>query len=203
VTPFGGREGRFSTNPICIAVPGTDANPPVVLDMATSRIALGKVRVAYNSGKPVIPGALVDSKGRPTDDPGVIYSEPHGAVLPFGEHKGYGLAMICELLAGAIGGAGVIRSATMPEKGILNGWLTFVLDPARLEAGPMLAAETDALIAWVRSTPPADPAAPVLIAGEPERIARERRLRDGIEVDPTSWGLIRSHAAALGVNIVL
>lgn len=199
VAPYGGKEGRFSTNPICIAVPGTTTNPPVILDMATSRIALGKVRVAYNEGKQVISGALIDADGAPTDDPSVIYNAPHGAVLPFGEHKGYGLALICELLAGAIGGAGVIQSATMPDKGILNGWLTFVLDPSRLAAQSFIDAEIDALTEWVRSAPAADPAKPVLLAGDPERISRERREQDGIEIDPTTWSQIEAAAQALGL----
>ncbi|HEY0420266.1 MAG TPA: Ldh family oxidoreductase, partial [Acetobacteraceae bacterium] len=174
-----------------------------VLDMATSRIALGKVRVAYNQGKPVIPGALIDADGDPTTNPAVIYNEPVGAVLPFGEHKGYGLALICELLAGAVGGAGTIQSMTPPDRGIVNGWLTFVLDPARLTAGPFIQQETDALIAWAKSAAPADPEAPVLVAGEPERIARAKRRAEGIEVDDTTWGQIREVANALGVNIEL
>jgi uncharacterized oxidoreductase len=203
VTPFRGKEGRFSTNPICIAVPGTASNPPVILDMATSRIALGKVRVAYNEGRQVISGALVDAEGTPTDEPGVIYNAPHGAVLPFGEHKGYGLALICELLAGAIGGAGVVRSADMPERGILNGWLTFVLDPTRLAAQSFIEDEVDALLAWVRSAAPTDPDLPVLIAGEPERIARAARERDGIEIDATTWSQIEAAAQGLGINLPL
>src|SRR5271166_4358947 len=91
VTPFRGREGRFSTNPVCIAVPGTKTTPPIILDMATSRIALGKVRVAHNEGKRVVAGALIGSDGTMTTDPGIIYGGdgPTGAVLPFGEHKGY------------------------------------------------------------------------------------------------------------------
>jgi uncharacterized oxidoreductase len=203
VTPFRGKEGRFSTNPICIAVPGTDTNPPVILDMATSRIALGKVRVAYNEGRQVISGALVDADGHPTQQPGVIYNAPHGAVLPFGEHKGYGLALICEILAGAIGGAGVIKSASMPERGILNGWLTFVLDPTRLASQSFIEEEIDALLEWTRSAAPADPDLPVLIAGEPERISRAARERDGIEIDATTWGQIEEAAAGLGINLPL
>src|SRR5215469_7186073 len=69
VAPFRGREGRLSTNPVCIAVPGTGTTPPVVLDMATSRIALGKVRVAYNEGHEVVANALIDAEGKPTRDP--------------------------------------------------------------------------------------------------------------------------------------
>ncbi len=105
VAPFRGREGRFLTNPVCIAIPGTDNNEPILLDFATSRVALGKVRVAHNAGKPMLDGALLDHAGQPTTDPSVMYTEPRGVVLPFGEHKGSGLALVCELLAGAIVGS--------------------------------------------------------------------------------------------------
>ena len=97
VAPFRGREGRFLTNPVCIAIPGTDNNEPILLDFATSRVALGKVRVAHNAGKPMLDGALLDHAGEPTTDPSVMYTEPRGVVLPFGEHKGSGLALVCEL----------------------------------------------------------------------------------------------------------
>jgi uncharacterized oxidoreductase len=201
VAPYGGREPRFSTNPICIAMPGTAGNPPVILDMATSRIALGKVRVAYNQGKTVVAGALRDHDGNPTTDPGVMYNPPFGAAQPFGEHKGYGLALICELLAGAVAGAGTVQSMSPPDRGIVNGWLTFVLDPTRLTAGPFIAQETDALIAWAKSSAAIDPSMPVLVAGEPERIARAKRRAEGVDVDDTTWGQIREAATALGVNI--
>src|ERR1700744_5411310 len=102
VAPFRGREGRFLTNPVCIAIPGTASNEPILLDFATSRVALGKVRVASNSKKPMIDGALLDHAAKPTTNPAVMYTEPKGVVLPFGEHKGSGLALVCELLAGAI-----------------------------------------------------------------------------------------------------
>ena len=203
VAPFRGREGRFSTNPVCIAVPGTTTTPPIILDMATSRIALGKVRVAHNEGKEVVAGALVDAAGRPTTDPGVIYrgNEPEGAVLPFGEHKGYGLALICEILGAAVTGAGTIQPANPRDRGIQNGMLSFVLDPARLAARPFIEAEIDAFIAWTKSAPPADPALPVLVPGEPERIARAARSASGIIIDATTWRHIAEAAAGVGVTV--
>src|SRR5579862_1959694 len=163
VTPFRGREGRLSTNPICVAVPGTKDTPPVVLDMATSRIAIGKVRVAYNKGKPVVDGALISADGKPTTDPSVLYKEPYGAVQPFGEHKGYALALIAELLAGAVVGAGTIQPANPRNRGILNGMLTVVIDPARMASADFLRTEVDALIAYMKATRAADPALPVLV----------------------------------------
>src|SRR5260370_30673135 len=121
VAPFRGREGRFLTNPVCIAIPGTDNNAPILLDFATSRVALGKVRVAHNAGKPMLDGALLDHKGQPTTDPSVMYSEPRGVVLPFSEHKGSGLALVCGLLAGAIVGSARAATATPPHRSLITG----------------------------------------------------------------------------------
>jgi len=203
VTPFRGREGRLSTNPICIAVPGTGRTPPVVLDMATSRIALGKVRVAHNEGRDVIAGALIGPDGKPTNDPSVIYEKPFGAVLPFGEHKGYGLALIAELLAGAVVGDGTIQSETSRSRGIVNGMLTVAIDPERLSSRAFIEAEVDAIVAYLKATTPADPALPVLVPGEPERIARAQRMRDGIEVDRTTWHEILAAAESIGAQLEL
>src|SRR6201986_4262802 len=86
VAPFRGREGRFLTNPVCVAIPGTGTNEPILLDFATSRVAMGKVRVAHNAGKKMLDGALLDHDGHPTINPSVMYTEPRGVLLPFGEH---------------------------------------------------------------------------------------------------------------------
>jgi uncharacterized oxidoreductase len=203
VAPFRGKHGRYTTNPICIAVPGTATTKPVILDFATSVIALGKVRVAYNDKRPVVAGALIDHEGRPTTNPGVMYEEPIGAALPFGEHKGSGLALICDLLAGAVAGAGVMPGETPPDHGIVNGWLTIVLDPARLAAMPFVQAEIDKMVAFVKSSPPIDPELPVLVAGEPERIARAKRSAEGVYVDDETWAQLVEAGRSLGVNIDL
>jgi uncharacterized oxidoreductase len=201
VAPFRGREGRFLTNPVCVAIPGTERNPPILLDFATSRVAMGKVRVAHNAGKPMIPDALLDHAGRPTTDPSVMYSEPRGVVLPFGEHKGSGLALICEILAGAIVGSATVQSMTPPERGIINGMLTIVIDPGRLSDRAAIAAEVDGMIAWVKSAAPADPDLPVLVAGEPERIARAARMANGIEIDETTWSQLVAIAAKYQIPV--
>src|SRR3954447_5309434 len=201
VAPFRGREGRFLTNPVCIAIPGTDNNEPILLDFATSRVALGKVRVAHNAGKPMLDGALLDHAGRPTTDPSVMYTEPRGVVLPFGEHKGSGLALVCELLAGAIVGSTSVTSSTPPERGIINGMLSIVIDPARLSTRDSMLAEIDAMIGWVKSAQPADPDLPVLVAGDPERIARAERLAKGIEIDDTTWGQLAAIAERYQIRV--
>src|SRR3954469_5256023 len=201
VTPFRGREGRFLTNPVCIAIPGTDNNEPILLDFATSRVALGKVRVAHNAGKPMLDGALLDHAGRPTTDPSVMYTEPRGVVLPFGEHKGSGLALVCELLAGAIVGSTSVSTMTPPERGILNGMLSIVIDPARLNTRDSMMAEIDAMIGWVKSAAPSDPELPVLVAGEPEQIAKAERMKNGVYVDDETWSQLSAIAERYQISI--
>src|SRR5437763_6308779 len=104
VAPWRGSDARFGTNPVCIAMPGPSPERPIILDMATSRIAMGKVRVARNKGEQIAPGILLDADGQPTTDPQAMYRRPRGSLLTFGEHKGYGLAFICEMLGGALTG---------------------------------------------------------------------------------------------------
>jgi uncharacterized oxidoreductase len=201
VAPFRGREGRFLTNPVCIAIPGTASTEPILLDFATSRVAMGKVRVAHNSRKPMIEGALLDHAGKATTDPSVMYTEPRGAVLPFGEHKGSGLALVCELLAGAIVGSTSVSTETPPERGILNGMLSIVIDPARLSTRDSMMAEIDAMISFVKSARPADPDLPVLVAGEPERIARAERMANGIPVDDETWAQLSAIAERYQIRL--
>jgi uncharacterized oxidoreductase len=207
VAPFRGTDARFVTNPVCIALPGTDRHPPLLLDMATSAIAMGKVRVARNLRQPVQAGILIDQTGQPTCDPNVMYTEPHGALLPFGGHKGYALAVVTELLAGALSGGPTIQPGNPRLGGVINNMFTIVVDPARLAGVDWLRREIDGFVDYVKGSPPADPSAPVLVPGDPERLARQARAASGIDVDPTTWeeilqagesvGLARADAQAL------
>lgn len=197
VAPWGGREGRFATNPVCIAMPGSARHPRFVLDFATSRIAMGKVRVANNAGQPVVEGALLDAAGAPTTDPGVMYRAPRGVLLPFGEHKGYGLALACDILAGIVGGAGTIQPGNPRDRGIVNGMLSIVIDPARFGGGGE--AEYDALMDHVLGCAPAAADGRVMMAGDPERATRVVRLRDGIPVDDGTWQALTTLAADLAI----
>jgi uncharacterized oxidoreductase len=200
VAPFGGRDARFSTNPICVAVPGTDSTEPVVLDMATSRIAFGKVKVAHNAGKRVPEGSLIDADGEPTDDPKAMFSEPRGALLPVGEHKGYGLALICDLLGGVLTGGGTMQPENPRSGGIVNNMLTVIIDPVRLVDQAWLNAELDAVVAYMKSSRPAKSGRPVLVAGDPERNARSERQRNGIPMNDTTWEEILQAAQQVGMG---
>ena len=178
-----------------------DAAAPVILDFAASQVALGKVRVAYKAGNQMEDGILIDQRGRPTRDPAVIYEEPLGAVMPMGRHKGSGLAMICSLLGGALSGGGTIQPGTSRERGIVNGMFCVTFDPARLIGIEAFREEAMAFVGHVKRSPPADPASPVLIAGDPERLHRAKALVEGIELDEGSWQDISDAAAGLGVAV--
>jgi uncharacterized oxidoreductase len=194
VAPFGGMTGRFGTDPVCITFPG---DPPVVLDFATSRVAAGKLRVALNEGKTLPPGHLIDAQGQEATDPAVFFRE-NGAMLTFGEHKGSGLALACELLAGVLTGGGAMQQG-IPNHGVKNGMFSIVLDPARFGDTAWMTREREALIGWVKSSPPRPGVEEVLIAGEPERKSRARRLKDGIPIDATTWNELVAAARQAGV----
>jgi uncharacterized oxidoreductase len=188
--PFGGMVGRFGTDPICItfpgkAGPGKAGTPPVVLDFATSRVAAGKLRVALNEGKTLPPGYLIDAQGNEATDPAVFYKQG-GSMLPFGEHKGSGLALVCELLAGVLTGGGAMMDG-IPNHGVKNGMFSIVVDPARFGDTGWMEREMEAHLAWVKSSPPRPGVEEVLIAGEPERKSRAKRLKDGVPVDANTW----------------
>jgi len=184
VAPFNGSDGRFVTNPFCVGIP-VAGEAPVVLDFATSRIAVGKVRVAMLKGEKVRPGTLLDAEGHPSTDPGVLFAEPHGALLPFGEHKGYGLAVVCEILGGALAGGLTLHEPPSPHA-IINNMLSFVVDPERLGTAKRLAEEARAFAAWVQASPPR-PGREVMLPGEPERRHRADRSVNGIPIDANSW----------------
>ncbi len=196
VAPFGGRDARFVTNPFCVGIPMPDGEP-ILLDFATSRIAMGKVRVALNKGEPVGPDTLLDANGEPSTDPGVIFGEPAGALLPFGEHKGYGMAVVCEILGGALAG-GMTLHERPTNRAIINNMLTFIVDPRRLGTAERLAREATAFAEWVRASPPLAGVERVRLAGEPEREWRKARA-EAIPVDATTWRQIVAAGEQLGL----
>jgi hydroxycarboxylate dehydrogenase B len=197
VAPFGGMAGRFGTDPICISFPAKDGKPPVVLDFATSRVAAGKLRVAANEGKQLPPGYLIDAQGHEATDPQVFFKQ-NGAMLPFGEHKGSGLALACELLAGVLTGGGVMQDK-IPNNGVKNGMFSIVLDPARFGDTGWMDREMTSLIGWIKSAPPRPGVEEVMVAGEPERKSRAKRLKDGIPVDANTWKELVAAAQQVGV----
>ena len=205
VAPFGGADGRFGTNPCCIGMPLV-GREPFILDFATSRVAQGKMRVAYNEGRQMASGYLIDQNGHPTTDPGVVVvpqkgspgGNMFGAMLTFGEHKGFGLAVACELLGGALTGGGTMHRPGDARRAVLNGMLTILIDPKRMGTQAAFESEAVAFIDWVRQGPVAPGVDAVLTAGEPERAARREREIEGIVLDDQTWGEIEQAALKVG-----
>ena len=167
--------------------------------MATSRIALGKARVAMVKGERVAEGMLYDPEGVPTTDPSAMFREPSGALVPFGEHKGSGLALMCELLAGGLSGGGTIQPENPRGPGIYNHMFAVVVDPDRLIDRAWLAREIDALVAYVKSARRAPGVDEILVAGDPERRQRTERRANGIPLAEGAWRGIVAAAAGVGV----
>ena len=196
VAPFAGADRRFGTNPVCIGIP-LPGEPPFVLDMATSAVAQGKLRVAHNKKAKIPRGWLIDDNGNPTEDPRWGVVAPLGAMLTFGEHKGYGLAVACELLGGALSGGGVTDYDNKTQRRVLNGMISVVIDPTRLGTQQAFKKDAKSFLAWLRSSRPAPGHDRVRIAGEPEREYRATREREGIPVDGETWSEIRAAAVKL------
>jgi uncharacterized oxidoreductase len=200
VAPFGGYDARYSTNPFCTALPATPGNPMLVLDMATSRIAQGKVRVAHYKGVPVAEGALVGADGEPTTDAGVMFNEPKGAILSFGEHKGYGLALLCEIMAGALTGGGTARPEQHRQDTIRNHMLAILIDPDGFRQSIPFHEEIDLLTEWVKSSRKQTGIDEIMVPGDPERKNTAARLAQGIEIDDNTWNEIVQCGLKLGMN---
>src|SRR5436305_5957701 len=199
VAPWGGSDGRLATNPISIATPGPER--PLLLDITTSVVAEGKVRLKRNAGQPVPAGWLVDSRGEPTTDPQDLYNAPRGAILPFGGiagHKGYGLSVMIDVLAGALSGAGCSQ-ADAPRLG--NAMFLNVIDIEQFLPLEAFKRHVAVLIEHVRASPPAPGFDEVLMPGEVEAREEERRRRDGIAIDDETWRQLEATARELGVAL--
>lgn len=212
VAPFGGVNRRMATNPVCIGVPCGD-RPPVVLDFATSVVAEGKALVAFNGGPALPEGSLINGDGQLTNDPTALYGEVEpgkmpsgisgaGALRAMGEHKGSGLSIMCELLAGALTGSGAAGPAVIP---FCNGMLSIYLSPSHLTNGEneQFHREVNDYIDWLKSARPAVGVDEVLAPGEPERRKRAKRLAEGIELPDDTWTSIVAAAASVGVHTTI
>lgn len=201
VAPFRGADARFGTNPVCIGFPGSETRPDFLLDMATSTISLGKVRVAAAKGHTVPPGTLLNEHGMPTIDPsGMAGFEIKGALTPMARHKGYGLAYACELLAGLLSGGGTIQPAHDRKDGILNSMTSVVINPAAFGDRAWMDEEIDAMAAYATQSPPMDWDSPVLVPGDPERAWRGKREREGIPLAEATIEGLNAKAASLGID---
>jgi uncharacterized oxidoreductase len=197
VAPWGGRERRLSANPIAIGIPRR-SGPPILLDISTSAIAEGRIRNMLHRGVPVPAGCIMDADGNPTTDAAQFYGPPAGALYPFGGHKGYGLSLATDILAGALSGGGCSRPDTTR---VANAFTAIVMAPELIRSSDAFEADVDGLIAWVKSSQLAPGFDEILAPGEPDARERARRERDGISLDETIWQQIGQVARKYGVAL--
>jgi len=220
VAPFGGAQARFLTNPFTAAIP-RNGQAPIIVDFATSAIAHCKVRVAYNKAVAVPDGCLIDAKGHPTNQPAVMFEADEqgafGSLLTFGGHKGYGLAVVCELLGAALIGGESIHPAHFPQQyAIWNNMLVILIDPTRLGQAGYFSEELGRFIQWLESAAlsedsemsPAQSSEAaaiaaslypgrVLLPGEPEVAMRLARAK-AIPIDDTTLAQLDRCASRIG-----
>ena len=207
VAPHGGTDRRFSTAPYCVGVP-RPGQDPLILDFATSIVAEGKVLVASQGGKKIPADALIGPDGKPGGDPHLLYgdytptgprdhSKGTGAIRAFGDHKGSGLAFMCELLGGSLSGNG----ATDPNRGrFANGMLSFYVDPKVLDPSGFFPRDVARYVSFVKSSKPTAAGADVLVPGEVESRTRAERLANGVPLpDDTSAAIVET-ARSVGLD---
>jgi len=195
VAPFGGSDRRLSTNPISIGIPVSDAEP-VILDVTTSTVAEGKLMVAVNKGERVPDGWIIDRDGKPTTDPRDFYDG--GALLTVGAHKGSGLSMVTDLLAGAVSTG---RSSDPDDPVLRNNMLSIYIAPHVYDPDGAVLREARRFVDWVKASPPMDPAQPVLAPGEVERRTRAERLARGVPIDDKTWSDLAEAGASVGLSM--
>jgi uncharacterized oxidoreductase len=198
VAPWGGRDGRLATNPISIACPGPER--PLLLDITTSVVAEGKVRLKRNAAQPAPAGWLINNQGEPTTNPADLYTEPRGAILPFGGivgHKGYGLAVMVDVLSGALSGAGCSQSGSAR---LGNAMFITVVDIERFLPLDEFKGHAAVLVRHLRGSPLAPGFSEILMPGEIEAREEERRRREGIDIDDETWRHLIAAARDLGID---
>ena len=199
VAPYGGSDRRLSANPIAAGAP-VPGRTPIILDIATSLVAEGKIQVARNRGQRLEPGWVTDGGGNPTTDPAAFYRNPPGAIFPIAGHKGSGLSIMCELLAGALTGGGSSHPDNKTAWRLVNNMMTICFDPAAFP-GADFATDVLRLSDWVKASPPIRPGGTVALPGEIETEVTAERSKNGIPLDPETLSQIAETARSLSVVV--
>ena len=192
VAPHGGVEGRLSTNPIACAVP-IEGHDPIVLDMSTSVVASGKIRIKQHRDEALPHGWLIDAQGESTTNADDFYDVPPAALLPFGgsvsEHKGFGLSIIVDILSGALTGAGCSKGE---DARVGNGLFVLVINVASFRGFPGFSAEIERFIRYLKSAKRATGIDTIRVPGERGWEEQRRREREGIPIDTETWSQIQA-----------
>ena len=209
IVPTRSSQAMFGTNPIAFAAPA-GKNPPFCLDMATSTVAIGKLKLAALHGKPLPRGWACDAGGNlTTDAPAAVAARlltPLGGTSELSSHKGYGLAAMVEILCAMLTGAWFAPTREQRHPGAKHfnvGHFFMALDPKAFRGEGEFEEELDDMIDALRAAKPLDPAQPVLVHGDPERAAMLERERNGIPVPQALLEQLRGIATGCGAEILI
>lgn len=215
MVPTFAAEPVMGTNPLAFAAPAR-RNAPFLLDMATTTVAAGRVKVHKLNHRPLPPGWVVDGRGEPVTDAEeafrYVYERPEGGITPLGGtrelggHKGYGLAVMVHILGGTLAGASFspIRNRTQKPSDPHNiGHFFLAIDPRAFRGEGEFEDDLDQVIDVLHNARPADPAQPVLVAGDPEMATRSERLQHGVPIPDDLMEQLRAVAKGAGVPFVL
>ena len=200
VAPWGGIDRRLSTNPMACAIP-TGRGDAMAIDLTTSVVAGGKIRAYRSRGEPLPEGWILDAEGNPSVEPNAYLEEPKGSLLPFGDiagHKGYGLSLLTDILAGAMCEAGCSRSSP-PDVG--NAFFMIVIDIEKFTPLADFEAHVTQLIDFVKASPIAPGFDEISIPGERSALTRRQRLANGIPLDDATWEHLLETAREVGVSV--
>jgi uncharacterized oxidoreductase len=196
VAPWGGMDGRLSTNPIAVGIPG-GAHGGIVFDFSTSAAAHGKIRQLLLQGESLPPGWLLDADGRPTQDPAAAFREPRGVLLPAAGHRGFSLSLAVEVLAGILSGGGCAGPSPGPEE--MNSVFILALDVTPFLPFKEFGRKVDGLAAHVKSARPVPGGEPVRIPGERGRADLSARARAGVSLPDSAWTQLEAVFTDLGM----
>lgn len=208
MAPTNGAQARLGTDPIAFAAPGKPGEP-FLLDMATTTVAAGKIRNKANEGLPTPQGWLVTRDGKPSTDPLEVskggFMTPLGGTPEGSSHKGYGLGAMVNILSSALSGACMVTDPMHTKKpGTMDiGHFMLAMDPGLFRDAADFRADVTAFCDTLRATRPADPARPVMVAGDPERRTAARRRETGIPVGPGLLAKVKEVALASGAEWIM
>jgi len=193
----GGTAPRISTNPIAIGVP--TGNGPLCLDISTSTVANGKIKVAHLAGTQCPEGWLQDADGNPSTDPAVRFTDPRGTILPMGGYKGFGLGLLLDILVGGLSG-GLCPPAGPDAEGI-NNVLLVVWDPSRFAGRSHFLSEADKLVDYIRNSPRKPGVDAIRLPGDRANESHRERSANGIPLDAGTWHTLVKLAEKQGVAV--
>lgn len=196
VAPPGGTEPRISTNPVAIGAP-SDPHP-LVVDLSTSVVANGKIRVAQIAGQTCPEGWLIDADGKPTTDPSDRFADPPGSILPMGGYKGFGLGLLLDALVGGLSGG---ECPPAPDGTVeCNNVLLVVFAPQHFGGTDHFSKQVNDLLSFVRSSRRKNSGEPIRLPGDRATSLKEKRLAQGVPLDEGTWRQLCDCAEEFGLE---